>query len=110
LKVLFDQGTPVPLRRALVGCDVQTAFELGWSRLRNGELIAAAKGAGFEVFVTTDRNLKYQQNLTGRRMALVVLMTTSWPRLQLALPEIRVAVNGAEPGSYVEVSAPAASR
>jgi hypothetical protein len=57
--VLFDQGTPAPLRHALAGHVVETAYERGWSSLKNGELIAAAESAGFEVFVTTDKNLKY---------------------------------------------------
>ena len=106
MKVLFDQGTPAPLRRALVAHIVETANERGWSELQNGDLIAAAEAAGFEVFVTTDRNLKYQQNLTGRRLAIVVLLTTSWPRLRQALPVVADAVDSATPGAYREVSVP----
>jgi hypothetical protein len=104
VRVLFDQGTPAPLRRALTGHVVETAYELGWSRLRNGELIAAAEKAGFEVFVTTDRKLKYQQNLAVRTLAIVVLGTTSWPRLQPSLPRIAEVVNRASPGSYQEIA------
>jgi hypothetical protein len=102
--VLFDQGTPAPLRMALSGHRVETAFERGWSQLRNGELLAAAELAGFEVFVTTDRNLKYQQNLLHRRLAIVVLLTTSWPRIQLAVSQVVAAVAVAAPGSYQEVA------
>ena len=109
MKVLFDQGTPAPLRRTLTSHKVETAYERGWSALENGELIAAAEGAGFEVFVTTDRNLKYQQNLTNRTVAIVVLLSTSWPRLQRMLPVIAEAVDSAGPGSYVEVSVPSAA-
>ena len=101
--VLFDQGTPAPLRHALVGHLVETAYERGWSSLKNGELIAAAESAGFEVFVTTDKNLKYQQNLVNRSMAMVVLQTTSWPRIQRALPRIVAAVEAAGKGGYHEV-------
>jgi predicted nuclease of predicted toxin-antitoxin system len=72
VKVLFDQGTPAPLRKALSHHLVETAHERGWSALQNGDLIAAAEACEFEVFVTADRNLKYQQNLTGRRLAIVV--------------------------------------
>ena len=72
----------MPLRKALTAHKVQTAYECGWSSLRNGDLIAAAEEAGFGVFVTTDRNLKYQQNLTNRRLAIVVLLSTSWPRFK----------------------------
>jgi hypothetical protein len=105
VKVLFDQGTPAPLRRFMPQHEVETAYERGWSALQNGALIAAAEEAGFEVFVTTDRNLKYQQNLSGRSLAIVVLLTTSWPRLQQRLDLIVVAVDSAMPGSYLEVGA-----
>jgi hypothetical protein len=63
MRILFDQGTPFPLKTYLVNHDVQTAFELGWGRLRNGELLAAAEES-FDVLVTTDQQLKYQQNLS----------------------------------------------
>ena len=77
MKVFFDQGTPVPLRRFLVGHEVATAHERGWSQLNNGALIAATEEAGFDVFVTTDQNLRYQQNLDGRKIDIVVILTTS---------------------------------
>jgi hypothetical protein len=103
VKILFEQGTPVPLRKVLVAHLVVTAYELGWSELQNGDLIAFAEKDGFEVFVTTDRNLKYQQNLSQRRIAIVVLLTTSWPRIQRALATVDQAINAASPGSYQEV-------
>jgi hypothetical protein len=104
MRVLFDQGTPAPLRQLLLGYEVETAYERGWSNLQNGELIAVAEAAGFSVFVTTDRNLKYQQNLAVRRMAIVVLLTTSWPRIKAASTPVVMAVNESFPGGYVEVS------
>lgn len=104
MKVLFDQGTPAPLRRALPQHSVETAYERGWSLLQNGELIAAAETAGFDVFVTTDRNLKYQQNLSGRKLAILVLCTTSWPKLQQSLGDIAQAVDHAQPASYAEIT------
>ena len=103
MKVLFDQGAPAPLRRALDGHTVDTAYELGWSTLQNGELIAAAESARFDVLVTTDKNLKYQQNLATRSIAIVVLLTTSWPRIQQSLPQVVAAIDGATLGSYIEV-------
>lgn len=106
--MLFDQGTPAPLRQALLGHEVTTAHERGWSQLLNGALIEAAEGAGFEVFVTTDKNLKYQQNLAGRRLAIIVLMTTSWPRIRLNLAPVVAAVNLARSGSYIELEVPSA--
>ena len=73
MRVLFDQGTPAPLRQLLPGHEVATAYERGWSTLKNGELLAAAETQGFQVLVTTDTNLKYQQNLASRTIAIVVL-------------------------------------
>ena len=103
MKVLFDQGTPAPLRRELVGHSIETAYERGWSTLQNGELFNAAEAEGFQVFVTTDKNLKYQQNLKTRSLSIVVLLSTSWPRIQSSLPAVLTAVNGAISGGYVEV-------
>lgn len=107
MKVLFDQGTPAPLRHCLAGHEVSTAHEQGWSLLRNGDLLAVAEQAGFEVFVTTDRNLKYQQNLAGRELAIVVLLSTSWPRIRDVTAAVQAAVDAAGPGGYVEVTIPA---
>lgn len=106
MRVLFDQGTPAPLRNHLATHIVTTAFELNWGGLTNGALLSEAELAGFEVLVTTDQNLKYQQNLKSRTIAIVVLTTTSWPRLQTSLPLIIDAVSSATVGSYTEVSMP----
>ena len=106
MRILFDQGAPVPLRRFLTRHDVSTAFERGWSRLKNGELLAAAESAGFAVLVTTDTNLKYQQNLVGRRLAIVVLSTPSWPRIQSAIEAVVTAIDHAEQASFAEVEIP----
>ena len=106
MKVLFDQGTPAPLRSVLSRHDVKTAFECGWDRLENGALLAAAEASGFEMFVTTDQNLQYQQNLAQRRIAIVVLATANWPRLR---PHTRLVVKALEaiaPGAFVEISIP----
>jgi len=103
VNVLFDEGTPVPLRHALVGHSVHTARERGWSGLKNGELIAAAEAANYDVFVTTDQNLKYQQNLRSRELSVVVLRTTSWPRIQRSLAAVVAAIDAAARGSYIEV-------
>lgn len=106
MRVLFDQGTPVPLRQALVGHIVSTAYELGWATQKNGELLRSAEEQGFEVLVTTDTNLRYQQNLAARRIAVVVLSTTSWPRIRVVAEHVASAVNAAAIGSYVEVPIP----
>jgi hypothetical protein len=104
MKVLFDQGTPVPLRRYLTGHSVNTAFERGWSVLTNSALLAAAEQAGYQLLVTTDQNLQYQQNLAHRQIAILVLRSTSWPRIQQHLAEIQAAIEEMQPGEYREIS------
>lgn len=106
MHVLFDQGTPVPLRQHLTAHQVTTTFELGWNHLKNGELLQRAEESGFSVLVTTDQNLRYQQNLTGRKIAIVVLTTTSWPRIERAVASVAKAVDSATLGRYVEVAIP----
>ena len=86
--------------------EVTTAYELNWSSLKNGELLDAAEKQGFEVLVTTDSNLKYQQNLKSRRIAIVVLSTPSWPRIQHAIAEVVGAVEAASEGTYTEIEIP----
>jgi len=105
MKILFDQGTPAPLRHALSSHDVATAYEMGWSQLANGDLLHAAE-ASFDALITTDLNLRYQQNLGGRRLAILTLWTTSWPKLQVHLPKIAAAIDELRPGDFVELSLP----
>ena len=104
--ILFDNGTPRGLARFLIGHAVEEARGRGWEELANGELIDAAEQAGFEVMVTTDKNIHYQQNLTARRIALVVLEHSQWPMVRLVAGNIAAAVNAALPGSYAEVDVP----
>ena len=104
MKILFDQGTPVPLRRSLGHHSVTTVFEIGWNTLENGDLISSAEQAGYEVLVTTDQNLKYQQNLRDRKIAIVVLRTTSWPRIQKAITQVIQAIDSSDSGTYTEVA------
>ncbi len=104
--VLFDQGTPVPIRPFLKEHTVQTTAQRGWDKLKNGELLKAAEVAGFSVLVTPDKNIRYQQNLTVRTIALVVLGNPQWPILRLHIERVVAAVNAARPGSYTEVEIP----
>jgi hypothetical protein len=104
--VLLDQGTPVPLGRFLTGHTVHTAAQQQWATLENGELLDAAEAAGFEVLLTTDKNMRYQQNLAGRRIAIVVLGRPQWPTIRLHVERVISAVNAATPGSYLEVDIP----
>jgi uncharacterized protein DUF5615 len=104
--ILFDQGTPLPIANSLLGHSIKTARQLGWDTLANGELLRVAEEAGFEVLLTTDKNLAYQQNLKGRKIAIVVLGRNRWSIVKAALPQIAAAVNSAAPGSYVVVDVP----
>ncbi len=104
--ILFDNGTPAPLRNSLKGHVVVEAIERGWDRLVNGELIAAAEAAGFELLLTTDKNMRYQQNLTGRKIAFVVLGNQQWPTLGRYIDRVVAAVDAATPGSFTEVEIP----
>jgi hypothetical protein len=104
MNVIFDQGTPAPLRRHLVGHTVATAFEQGWATLKNGALLDAAEHAGYDVLITTDQNFLYQQNLTGRRLALVVLKSTSWSRIRARVDAIQAVLDTITPGAYHEIS------
>jgi hypothetical protein len=102
MKILFDQGTPLPLRRHLPDHTIRTAYECGWSAMENGALLRSAEEEGFELLVTTDRNLKYQQNLKGRRISILVLMSTSWPKISAKVSDIQTTVESIKPGDYVE--------
>lgn len=103
MRILFDQGTPAPLRHTLADHTVSTAYEMGWAELENGDLLSAAE-ASFDAFITTDQNLRYQQNLAGRRLAILVLPTTSWPMIQLHVPKIAAAIDALRPGDFVELA------
>ena len=104
--IVFDQATPVPIRPYLEGHTVRTAAQQGWDKLSNGDLLTAAEEAGFDILVTTDRNMRYQQNLAGRKIAVVVLGQQQWPRLRPHIQRVIEAVNAATPGSFVEVDIP----
>lgn len=103
MKIDFDQGVPVPLRDHLAEHSIDTAFELGWSQLRNGDLLNAAEENKYELLITTDQNLKYQQNVSDRSIAIVVLLSTSWPKILQKVAEVRQAVGAASPGAYLVV-------
>ena len=103
MKILLDQGTPAPLRRHLRPHEVDTTAERGWSELQNGELLDQAEANGYQALITTDQNLKYQQNLTDRTIRILVLLTTSWPQIRQKAAEVRETLEGLEEGGYAEV-------
>src|SRR5262249_40649867 len=82
---------------------VDTAFERGWSTLHNGALLYVAEQAGYELLITTDQNLRYQQRLADRQLAIIVLLSTSWPRMQLRVDTIQAAVGSSVAGGYKEI-------
>ena len=106
MRILLDHNTPAPLRYALRGHQVETAYERGWAELINGELIREAEGAGFELLITTDQGIRYQQNWAGRSLALLVLSTNDWTRLRRFKERIIAAVNSIQPCGFAEVEIP----
>ncbi len=94
------------MRRYLNGHVVATAYELGWSTVTNGDLIRLAEQEGYELLITTDTNLRYQQNLRGRSIAILVLTTTSWPRIRQVAVEIQAVVDAITEGDYQELLIP----
>jgi len=106
MRILFDQATPVPIHPYLKGHEVRTAAQQGWDRLKNGELLVAAEADGFDVLLTTDKNMRHQQNLTGRKIAVVVLGLQQWPSLRPNVARVVEAIEAAKPGSYTQVEFP----
>ena len=103
MRILFDQGVPVPLRKKLTGHEITTCKEKGWDQITNGDLITEAETL-FDVFVSTDQNLKYQQNLKNRKIAILILPTTSWRKLEQNAATIKSALDTLNPGQYLEIS------
>jgi hypothetical protein len=104
--ILFDHGTPAPLALFLTGHTVKKTKDLGWDTLNNGELLKVAEQAAFEIFLTTDKNIRYQQNLADRIIAIVVLGNSRWPVVRLYVNRVVAAIAGAKPGTYTEVEIP----
>jgi predicted nuclease of predicted toxin-antitoxin system len=106
MRILFDQGTPKPLATYLPGQTNTLASQMGWSTLKNGELLSAAESAGFDLMITTDRNLAYQQNLTERKIAIVVLGAGNWPRIDASVAAVVQPVERVAQGTFEEVAIP----
>jgi hypothetical protein len=104
LRILLDENIPAPLRHLIIGHHVTLAHDLGWAGISNGDLIAAAEANGFAVLITADRNIRYQQNLIGRQLALIVLSTNIWPTIRANPASILMAVENIRPSDYVEVA------
>jgi hypothetical protein len=106
MRILFDQGVPRGLAASLRSHDVTEARKLKWERISNGALLKLAEGAGFNLLLTTDKNVRYQQNLADRKISIVVLGQSPWWLVRQHLDAIVAAVNAATPGSYAEVDIP----
>jgi len=107
MKIILDESVPQKLRLLIEGGHtVVTTWYQGWSGLKNGALLTAAEGARFDLFITADQELTYQQNLTGRKMAVLVLSTNNWDFIKAGINKIRAAIEAVTPGSYAEVEIP----
>ncbi|MFN0076680.1 MAG: DUF5615 family PIN-like protein [Prosthecobacter sp.] len=103
MRVLIDECLPRPLKSRLTGHDYRTVQEMGWDGVKNGQLLLLAE-QDFEVFLTGDKNLRYQQNLATRQIAIVLLPTTHWPTLQQQISLVQTAMAGVQLGEFVEVA------
>lgn len=106
MRVLFDKNVPYGIRQFLNKHQVETVDDHGWARITNGELLKTAEEVGFEVVITADQNIVYQQNLEGRRIALVVLGSNIWPVVRIHEAAIRDQVDAAISGSYAFIDMP----
>ena len=100
MKILLDECVPAQVRNALAGHDATTVQMQGWTGIKNGALLAEAEAAGFDLFILADKNLRYQQNLAARRMAILELWTNHRPTLERHFPLIHAAAESIQPGEY----------
>ena len=103
-RILLDENLPIALKRLLTGHEVATVKDMGWKGIQNGALLALAQQSGFEVMITGDKKLSYQQNPAGRMIALVVLSETQWQVVRSGSDRILEALMGIATGSYREVT------
>ena len=106
MKILLDVCTPKQVRQALPGHEVHTAVKMGWGELENGDLLQKAEASGFYLLIICDKNLRHQQNLTGRRLAILELWTNHRPTLEKHWPYIRRNAEAMRPGQYLALPAP----
>ena len=106
MRILFDHDVPRPLRRHLPGHEVDTARQRGWEKLRNGDLLDEAEQEGYEVFITADQKIPYQQNLDRRPFGVVVLLSNNWPQVRENTTAVQSALEGIQPGELREVPIP----
>lgn len=105
MKILLDECTPAVVKKRLPHREINTVQEMGWSGVKNGELLSALEGQ-FDIFITTDKNLRYQQNLTNRGFAILLLPTNQVPVVQALLPDIDAVLDDARVGDFIEIPFP----
>lgn len=105
MKILFDECVPWPLHTLLIGHDCTTAQKCGWGGIENGELLREAENR-FDIFLTSDQGVRYQQNLEGRRIAIIELSTNDLRRLERAVEVVKAAVGTIGPGEFVRLTIP----
>ena len=103
MRLLFDQGTPAPLRNLLPAHSIDTLAEKGWSEKGNGELLELAEQEGSEVLVTTDQSMRHQQDFTNMRIGIVILLSANWPQVRNYGLEVSEAIAAVQPGTFIEV-------
>ena len=106
MRILLDHNVPMPLRKLLIGHQVETAYIRGWSQLVNGALIAAAENDGFDLVITTGKGIRYQQNLSGRKIALLAPTTTDWAAIRGNTDAINSMINKIEGPCFLEMELP----
>ena len=105
MNILLDECTPRVVKKRLSGLNIYTVQEMGWSGLKNGELLAAAEGQ-FDVFITTDKNLRHQQNLKGRKFAVLLLPSNQVPIVEKLIPAIEVSLTTIQAGDFIAIPLP----
>ena len=103
MRILFDHGTPAPLRHHLPGHYIDTAARMGWETLSNGDLLNTAEESGYDALITTDQNIRHQQNIQGRSIRTITLMSGRWPDMRQQTHLVGEALERAGPGTITEV-------
>jgi hypothetical protein len=105
MRILLDECVPWPMHQLLTGHDCTTAQKRGWGGIKNGDLLRQAEGE-FDLFITSDQNIRYQQNLAGRGIPIVELSTNDLRRIQAAVVVIREAITAIQPGQFLRLEIP----
>jgi len=107
MRILLDHNVPAPMRYWLTEHQVETTYELGWAELRNGELLRMAEGAGFDLLITSDKSIRYQQNVADCKLAFAVLSTNDWTEIRKWKSVVVDRISQMAPGTFTEIEIPA---